>query len=277
MTNDLAAAISRDEFALHYEPQLEFCTGRTVGMQAVLRWHHPTRGLLMPPAFHAIAERSGASAAIGRWMIDRACEQMSLWRKAGNAPATVAVNISFAQIKNGDDFVQFVSETLAKWGVAPGELELDVTESMLAQAAMAQNDALEQLQKLGVRISIDDFGTKCSTFDYLSYLSGEPHQDFAAADRRRNERRRQRSHDAGHRRHGQRTAYRRHCARPRHEFIKDAGLTAVSTPAGGLARRGQRRLRRQSRVPIMPSTNQFMARMSASARTSPAATRRSPC
>jgi EAL domain-containing protein (putative c-di-GMP-specific phosphodiesterase class I) len=100
-------------------------------------------------------------------MIDRACEQMSLWRKAGNAPATVAVNISFAQIRNSDDFVQFVSETLAKWGVAPGELELDVTESMLAQAAMARNDALEQLQKLGVRISIDDFGTKCSTFDYL--------------------------------------------------------------------------------------------------------------
>jgi diguanylate cyclase (GGDEF)-like protein/PAS domain S-box-containing protein len=168
MTNDLAEAISRDEFALHYEPQLELCTGRNVGMQAVLRWHHPTRGLLMAQAFHAIAERSGASAAIGRWMIDRACEQMSRWRKAGNAPATVAVNISFAQIKNGKDFVRFVSETLAKRGVAPCELELDVTESVLAQAAMAQNDALEQLQKLGVRISIDDFGTKCSTFDYLN-------------------------------------------------------------------------------------------------------------
>jgi diguanylate cyclase (GGDEF)-like protein/PAS domain S-box-containing protein len=167
MTNDLAAAISHDEFALHYEPQLEFRTGRNVGMQAVLRWHHPTRGLLMPPAFHAIAERSGASSTIGRWMIDRACEQMSLWRKAGNAPATVGVDISFAQIRNSDDFVRFVSETLEKRGVAPGELELDVTESMLAQAAMAHNDALEQLQKLGVRISIDDFGTKCSTFDYL--------------------------------------------------------------------------------------------------------------
>jgi diguanylate cyclase (GGDEF)-like protein/PAS domain S-box-containing protein len=168
MTSDLAAALGRDEFALHYEPQLEFCTGRNVGMQAVLRWHHPTRGLLMPPAFHAIAERSGASATIGRWMIDRACEQMSLWRKAGNAPATVAVNVSFAQIRNGDDFVQFVSETLARWGVAPGELELDVTESVLARAAMARNDALEQLQKFGVGISIDDFGTTCSTFDYLS-------------------------------------------------------------------------------------------------------------
>ncbi|HUE44941.1 MAG TPA: EAL domain-containing protein, partial [Aestuariivirgaceae bacterium] len=168
MTSDLAAALGRDEFTLHYEPQLEFCTGKNAGMKAVMRWNHPTRGLLMPPAFHAIAERSGASATIGRWVIDRACEQMSLWRKAGNAPATVAVNISFAQIKNSGDFVQFVSETLAKWGVAPGELELDVTESVLARAAMAHNDALEQLQKLGVKISIDDFGTKCSTFDYLS-------------------------------------------------------------------------------------------------------------
>jgi EAL domain-containing protein (putative c-di-GMP-specific phosphodiesterase class I) len=168
MTNDLAVAISRDEFALHYEPQLEYCTGRNVGMQARPALASSDARAAHAAAFHAIAERSGASATIGRWMIDRACEQMSRWRKAGNAPATVAVNISFAQIKNGDDFVRFVSETLAKWGVAPGELELDVTESMLAQAAMAQNDALEQLQKLGVRISIDDFGTKCSTFDYLS-------------------------------------------------------------------------------------------------------------
>lgn len=168
MTNDLAAAITRDEFILHYEPQLELYTGRNLGMQAVLRWQHPKRGLLMQTAFHSIAERSGASATIGRWMIDRVCEQMSLWRKAGNAPASVGVNISFAQIKNSDAFVQFVSETLAKWGVAPGDLEFDVTESMLAQAAMTQNDAIEQLQKLGVRISIGDFGTKCSTFDYLN-------------------------------------------------------------------------------------------------------------
>jgi EAL domain-containing protein (putative c-di-GMP-specific phosphodiesterase class I) len=167
ITEDRVGAISREEFELYYEPQLELGTGRVVGMAALIRWHHPTRGPLLPSAFLSIAEKSGAVTAIGQWAIDRACRQMSIWRETGIAPATIAVNISYAQIKNGGAFMQFVTEALAKWHVAPGELELDVTESMLAQAAMAQNDVLDQLQKFGVRISIDDFGTKCSTFDYL--------------------------------------------------------------------------------------------------------------
>jgi predicted signal transduction protein with EAL and GGDEF domain len=168
MTADLAAAITRDEFALHYEPQLELGTGRNIGMQAVLSWNHPKHGMLMPSAFQAIAERSGASTAIGRWTIDHACAQMSLWRKAGNAPASVGVNVSFSQIKNSDAFVRFIRETLARWGMPPAELELGFTEYVLARTAMSRNDAIEQLQKLGVMISIADFGTQCSTFNYLS-------------------------------------------------------------------------------------------------------------
>jgi EAL domain-containing protein (putative c-di-GMP-specific phosphodiesterase class I) len=92
---------------------------------------------------------------------------MNSWRKAGIAPPTIAVNISPIQIKTSNEFVDFVTATLAKWNLAPAVLELDVTESMLARATLAQNDVLERLQKIGVKISIDDFGTKYSSLDYL--------------------------------------------------------------------------------------------------------------
>ncbi|MDP1602696.1 MAG: EAL domain-containing protein, partial [Legionella sp.] len=167
VTEELGLAINRHEFELHYQPQVEFGTGRIVGMEALLRWRHPTRGLLRPSAFLFVAEKSGAITAIGQWVIEQACKQMSNWRESGIAPPTLAINISHAQTKMGGEFVRFVAETLEKWGLAPSELQFDVTESMLARAAMAQSDVLLRLKKLGVKISIDDFGTKYSTLDYL--------------------------------------------------------------------------------------------------------------
>jgi EAL domain-containing protein (putative c-di-GMP-specific phosphodiesterase class I) len=92
---------------------------------------------------------------------------MREWRQAGIAPQIIAVNISSAQIKSAGEFLQFILDTLAKWDLKPADLELDVTESMLARAALAQNDVLERLQALGVKLSIDDFGTKYSSLDYL--------------------------------------------------------------------------------------------------------------
>jgi EAL domain-containing protein (putative c-di-GMP-specific phosphodiesterase class I) len=167
ITAELGTAISRGEFELHYQPQVELSTGRIVAMEALIRWRHPTRGLLVPSQFLAIAEKSGVITAIGHWVVDEACRQMSVWRDAGIAPATIAVNISHAQIKVGSEFVQTVADSLERWGIAPGDLELDVTEFMLARITMAQSDVLVRLQKLGVKIAIDDFGTKCSTLDYL--------------------------------------------------------------------------------------------------------------
>ena len=167
LANELRGALRRSEFRLHYQPQVELSTGRIVGMEALIRWQHPTRGLLSPPAFLAVAERTGTISAIGRWVLDRACEQMQRWRAAGCAPATLAVNISSAEIKAGDEFIEFVRATLEKWELAPHTLELDVTESMLARATLTQNDVLERLQQLGIKISIDDFGTKYSSLDYL--------------------------------------------------------------------------------------------------------------
>ena len=167
LANELRGALSRNEFHLHYQPQVELSSNRIVGMEALIRWQHPTRGLLSPSAFLLVAERTGTIGAIGRWVLDHACEQMHRWRVAGCAPATLAVNISSTEIKAGDEFIEFVRTTLAKRGLAPQDLELDVTESMLARATLTQNDVLERLQQIGVKISIDDFGTKYSSLEYL--------------------------------------------------------------------------------------------------------------
>jgi diguanylate cyclase (GGDEF)-like protein/PAS domain S-box-containing protein len=167
VADDLSKAIERGELELHYQPQVEHATGRIAGMEALLRWNHPTRGLLRPAAFLAIAEKTGLIKPIGQWVLDKACEQMHRWRQQGIAPMTLAVNVSSAQIKAGDEFVLFVTATLAKWGLSPGDLELGVTESTLARATLSQNDVLQRFRDLGIKISIDDFGTKYSTLDYL--------------------------------------------------------------------------------------------------------------
>jgi diguanylate cyclase (GGDEF)-like protein/PAS domain S-box-containing protein len=167
ITEELKSAIEREELELQYQPQVELSTGKIVGIEALIRWNHPTRGLLMPAAFLPIAEKSGVITGIGQWVLDRACEQMSKWREAGIAPPTLGVNISSAQIKAGSEFVQFVTSTLGKWNLAPSDLELDVTESMLARVAMTQSDVLARLHELGVKIAIDDFGTKYSSLEYL--------------------------------------------------------------------------------------------------------------
>jgi len=167
VAEELRGALDRNEFELQYQPQVERSSGRIMGMETLLRWNHPTRGQLKPLEFLAIAEKTGSITAIGKWVLDTACGQMSDWRKAGIALPTISVNVSLVQIKNANEFFQTITGTLAKWDLASSRLELDVKESMLAYSTLANNDVLERLQKLGVRIAIDDFGTKFSSLDYL--------------------------------------------------------------------------------------------------------------
>ena len=165
--DELRKAIDRDELELYYQPQIELSSGKIVGMEALVRWNHPARGLLNAGAFISIAEKTGSIIPLGRWVLNQACRQMRLWRDRGMAPPVVAINLSLGQLKNGSELIRDVAQTVAMWELEPSDLEFDVTEATLAQMTWTQNDVLPRLRELGVRIAIDDFGTEYSSFEYL--------------------------------------------------------------------------------------------------------------
>ncbi|HEY6452746.1 MAG TPA: EAL domain-containing protein [Steroidobacteraceae bacterium] len=167
LADDLRGALARHELEMRYQPQVELASGRIVGMEALLRWNHPTRGLLLPEDFLPIAEKYGIMRQLGRWALDTACRQMSLWRAAGMDVPVVAINIALAQIRMGREFVRDVIDSIARWGLKPADVELDVTELVLARSTLAQSNVLDQLRRLGVGVAIDDFGSQYSSLDYL--------------------------------------------------------------------------------------------------------------
>jgi len=167
LAKELREGLAREEFELRYQPQVELATGRIVGMEAMLRWNHPRRGLLLPEDFLPVAEKFGIMQALGRWTLDQACRQMARWREQHLSVPLIAIDVSLAQIKTGTEFVHDVRDTLERWQLTPENLELDVTELMLARVALAQSDTLEELRRLGVSIAIDDFGAKYSSLNYL--------------------------------------------------------------------------------------------------------------
>jgi diguanylate cyclase (GGDEF)-like protein/PAS domain S-box-containing protein len=167
LAGEIKRAIEKNEFELEYQPQVELSTQNIVGMEALIRWNHPTRGQLAPGIFIPIAEKSGSIVALGHWVLDHACRQMSLWRKEQLQLSVIAVNLSLFQLKSGQELVRDVADTLNRWGLAPSDLEFDVTEATLAQLTWTQNPILPQLRELGVKIAIDDFGSEYSSFDYV--------------------------------------------------------------------------------------------------------------
>ena len=167
LAGEIKKAIDHHEFELQYQPQVELSSQNIVGMEALVRWNHPTRGLLPPGLFIPIAEKTGTIIALGHWVLDQACRQMSIWRKEGLNLPVIAVNLSLIQLKCGQELVRDVTETVEKWGLTPSDLEFDVTEATLAQLTWTQNEVLPQLRELGVKIAIDDFGSEYSSFDYV--------------------------------------------------------------------------------------------------------------
>nr|WP_191487495.1 EAL domain-containing protein [Pseudomonas sp. FEN] len=167
ITQDLKKAIEQDELELHYLPEVDLGSGKILGMEALVRWNHPERGLLGAELFIPAAEKTGTIVALGHWVLEHACRQMREWRDEGMAPPVIAINLSLAQLKSGGELLRDVIETTAKWGLSPADLEFDVTEATLAQTKWTQNDVLPRLRELGVKIAIDDFGTDYSSFDYL--------------------------------------------------------------------------------------------------------------
>jgi PAS domain S-box-containing protein/diguanylate cyclase (GGDEF)-like protein len=161
----LRRAIERAELELHYQPQVDIRTGRIVGAEALLRWRHPERGLVPPGVFIGLAEETGLILPIGDWVLWAACSQLRSWRDAGLPVVPVSVNLSAHQFN--DQLVGTVGRVLAECGIEPALLELELTES----ASMADADKsvalLAQLKGMGVRLSIDDFGTGFSNLNYL--------------------------------------------------------------------------------------------------------------
>jgi len=169
LENALRAGVARQEFVLHYQPQANMGAARITEVEALLRWHHPQRGLLMPAQFIPIAEDSSLIVPLGRWVLRQACAQCRAWRAAGLPTLRVHVNVSAAQFRR-DDVASTVSEVLAETGLPPDGLGLEVTESLLVADFPAAAETLHSLRRLGVQLSLDDFGTGYSSLIYLSHF-----------------------------------------------------------------------------------------------------------
>jgi diguanylate cyclase (GGDEF)-like protein len=159
---DLRSAIVNGEFELHYQPIVKLETNTVCGLEALVRWNHPLRGQILPGDFIPLAEETGLILPIGEWVLRSACAQAVTWPH----PASVAVNLSPAQFKS-QNLVQLVLSALASAGLAPGRLELEITESVLLQNDANTLSTLHRLRALGVRIAMDDFGTGYSSLAYL--------------------------------------------------------------------------------------------------------------
>lgn len=166
LSNQLRQAVRRTELRLLYQPQFRVDTGALIGVEALLRWQHPSRGLLPPDVFIPVAEESDLIVALGTWVLQEACRQMAEWQQAGLATVPLAVNVSSAQFRSGR-LVDSVRRALAGSGVEPGLLEIELTETTVMHDVDAATATLRNLRALGIRIAIDDFGTGYSSLGYL--------------------------------------------------------------------------------------------------------------
>ncbi len=166
LESDLRRALELNQLEVYYQPQSSFATGQIVAMEALVRWHHPTRGMVSPAEFIPLAEETGIIIALGDWVLRTACAQLKAWHNEGLPPLRVAVNLSVRQLLQ-KDFSRTVEAVLADTGLAPHLLELEITESTLMENAQDTLTALHRLRSLGVRLSIDDFGTGYSSLSYL--------------------------------------------------------------------------------------------------------------
>jgi len=162
----MRTALARGEFMLHYQPQFHLASGRIVGAEALLRWHHPELGLVLPSRFIAIAEQSGLIIQIGAWVLNEACRQMQLWHSMGLADLTISVNVSPLQFQR-DVIETDIVNALGASGLPASALELELTESLLIQDSSRVSALLRRLRGLGVGFSIDDFGIGYSNLAYL--------------------------------------------------------------------------------------------------------------
>lgn len=166
---ELNKALENSEFQVYYQPKINLITGRIIGAEALLRWHHPERGMISPDIFIPIAEKTGSIVEIGEWVLKMACTQARAWQDLNPAPFRISVNLSALQLRQ-EDLVQTITQVLDQTQLDPNCLELELTETSLMEDVEAAIDTLKKLKFLGVKISIDDFGTGYSSLNYLKSL-----------------------------------------------------------------------------------------------------------
>lgn len=166
LEGDLRYALGRNEFLLHYQPKFNLQSGQVTGVEALIRWAHPQRGIVPPAQFIPIVEECGLILPIGRWVLLEACKQSRAWSDSGLGDVSVAVNVSASEFRN-KDFLSEVRAVLISTGVDPPNLEIELTESVLMHDAESTVDTLHALKAMGVQLAIDDFGTGYSSFTYL--------------------------------------------------------------------------------------------------------------
>ncbi len=166
LENDLHQAIDNNELCLYYQPKIDLTAGTIAGCEALLRWQHPTRGMISPGKFIPIAEQTGLIVPIGRWVMEEACRQSLAWQAEGLPLIRIAVNLSARQFRQGD-LAATVMEVLQGAGLSPDLLELELTESMIMDDPERARITLQELKNIGVHLSLDDFGTGYSSLNYL--------------------------------------------------------------------------------------------------------------
>jgi predicted signal transduction protein with EAL and GGDEF domain len=168
LENALHRALEQHEFRVYYQPEIDLATGQMVGSEALVRWHHPERGVVEPTEFIGLAEESNLIDRIGTWVLREACTQMQAWHEhhPGHPPLRVSVNLSARQLAD-PDVVAIVIEALQASGLPPSQLRLEITESTVMDDAERNVDVLRALKALGLEVAIDDFGTGYSSLSYL--------------------------------------------------------------------------------------------------------------
>jgi diguanylate cyclase (GGDEF)-like protein/PAS domain S-box-containing protein len=167
LEREVRDALTLGQFFLVYQPQVGLADGRIVGVEALVRWQHPTRGVVLPASFVAAAEASGLIVPLGAWVFREACRQTRCWIDAGVAPPVVGVNLSALQFRIPRELEASIVSTVRSFGLAASQIELELTESVMMQATQQHGELLVKLRAIGFRIAIDDFGNGYSSLDYL--------------------------------------------------------------------------------------------------------------
>ena len=169
LERELRQALVDNEFILHYQPQVDAASGELLGCEALIRWQHPTRGMVPPLQFIGAAEQCGLISDLGAWTIRTACAQIARWKASGLHFGSVAVNVSALEFRN-HRLVDTLTRAMADFGVQPHELEIELTESVLMTDTQTTQRIIERLHNLGLPLAVDDFGTGYSSLAYLKRL-----------------------------------------------------------------------------------------------------------